>query len=68
MRVIKAEKPEIECTCPNCKSVLAVDKSDIVKNVGKDYTGSTDIRYSALCPICDTRFEINMNHIPFGWQ
>lgn len=68
MRIIEKKEPEIEIVCPNCKSVLAVNKDDIRHWGGMDIEGGTYGGYDAKCPVCESRFDIPKEKVPGGWR
>ncbi len=66
MRIIEKKEPEIEITCPDCKSVLAVNKDDIRHWSSRDIDGGSSDGYDAKCPVCGSRFDIPEKKVPRG--
>lgn len=68
MRIIEKKEPEIEIMCPDCKSVLAVNKDDIRHWSSRDIDGGSSDGYDAKCPVCKSRFDIPAKKVPSGWR
>lgn len=67
MRVIDKREPEIEHTCRDCKSKLAVNMSDI-RYITYSCMGESDDAYRATCGVCGSDMDINWSAIPSGWR
>ena len=67
MRVIDKREPEIEHTCRDCKSKLAVNVSDI-RYVTLYFMGESDEAYQATCAVCSSTMDIKWDAIPSGWR
>lgn len=68
MRILEKGEPEIEIQCPDCKSKLAVNKSDIRHWGGMDIEGGTYGGYDTKCPVCSSEIDIPEKKVPKGWR
>lgn len=69
MRIIEKVEPEVEIQCPDCKSKLGVNKSDINHHIYTSYGDTVgDSVYTTTCAVCDSRITINEKNIPQGWR
>jgi hypothetical protein len=67
MRIIERVEPEMEHTCADCKSRLAVAVDDLRRHQTMDYGGDTNIHYRATCAVCLSEMDIPEDKIPDGW-
>ena len=60
MRIIRAAKriQEARITCPNCESILGIEKEDIKY---------MDMSYKVFCPVCQTWIGDFNKEILFPW-
>jgi hypothetical protein len=68
MRIIERVEPEVEITCAECQSRLAVGMSDLRHVLSRDITGAVDDLYRATCAVCLSDMNIPPDKIPEGWR
>ena len=67
MKIIEKRDPEIEHTCRDCKSKLAVNITDI-RHQTVSCMGDIDDNYQSTCPVCGSTMSIGSSSIPYGWK